>query len=189
MKSVLPTIIYLGFILFPLIAQSQTNFSYQDYFPKQEIDSVEWYYGAITKEAAEKIDTTQITPSNLKVYFRNDDFPFQDATPLLKKYFEKRATITETSDIQELIKVFPSNSCEKYAVSRCGAIYRDILVFYKNGVAVSVLKICFSCKKVCFVSRNGEQDKNAKCLSNPLSIKEIAREFVRRGWIDLRKAR
>lgn len=163
----------------------QTNFAYQDYFPKQKVDSVQWYYGGITKEDAEK----SVSTKDLSHYFVNDEFPFDNPNPLLETYFEKRAVLKEDADMQKLIHVFPTTSCETYAASRCSAIYRDILIFYKDGVAVSVLKICFSCKEVCFVSKNGEQDKNAKCLSNPLSIKEIIQEWIRRGWIDLRKQR
>lgn len=185
------TRLYLFFILFIGVVRftyGQDNFTYQDYFPKQKVDSVEWYYGGIAKEDAEKVDTTKDVSQNLEIYFRNDEFPFDNPAPLLESYFEKRAVLTDVSDIQHLIQVFPTTSCETYTVTRCGAVYRDILIFYKNGVVVSVLKICFSCKATCFVSSNGEQDKNAKCLSNPLSIKEIAKEWVRRGWIDLRSA-
>lgn len=170
------------------ISYGQDNIVYQDYFPKQEVDSIQWYYGGIAKEDAEKIDTTKHISQNLEMYFLNDEFPFDNPKPLLENYLEKRAVLIDASDIQKLVKVFPTNSCESYTIARCGAIYRDILIFYKDGIAVSVLKICFSCKKICFVSKNGEQDKNAKCLSNPIPIKEIAKEWVRRGWIDLRKS-
>ncbi len=169
-------------------SNAQDSFSYKDYFPKQKVDSVQWYYGAIAKEDAEKIDSTKPVSQNLELYFRNDEFPFDNPAPLLESYFEKRAVLTDVLDIQQLVQIFPTTSCESYSVTRCGAIYRDILVFYKDGVPISVLKICFSCKAICFVSSNGEQDKNAKCLANPLSIKEIAKEWVRRGWIDLRSA-
>ncbi len=182
-RPILSLILFIGLIHF---SYSQNNFSYQDYFPKQEVDSVQWYFGGIAKENAEKIDTTKNVSQNLEIYFLNDDFPFDNSAPLLENYLEKRAVLKEEADIQQLIQVFPITSCESYAVTRCHTVYRDILIFYKNGTPVLVLKVCFTCKKVCFVSNNGEQDENAKCLSNHSSLKAITREWVRRGWIDLR---
>lgn len=167
----------------------QTIFFYQDYFPKQKVDSVEWYYGGITTEEAAKISPISTISKNASIYFINEGFPFDNPLPLLQNYFEKRATLTDSLDIQKLMQVFPTDSCADYSRTRCFPIYRDILVFYKNGIAVSVLKLCFSCKAACFVSSNGEKDEKAKCLSNAPYLPTIIKEWVRRGWIDLRKER
>jgi len=186
--KILPIYCFKRLILFFILlfgvvsfSYAQNNFSYQDYFPKEKVDSVEWYYGDVPS----KKDSTKHLLADGDIYTRDEVFPFDDLTILLESYFEKRAVLKDASDIQQLIQVFPTNSCETYAVTRCGAVYRDILVFCKDGVPISVLKICFSCKATSFVSSNGEEDKNAKCLSNPLSLKEIAKEWIRRGWIDL----
>ena len=164
------TRLYFFFILLIGVVHfsyAQDNFSYQDYFPKQKVDSVEWYYGNIPNVK----DSLLNVQLDKEIYYADEVFPFEDLTLLKASYFEKRATLADTSEIQQLVQVFPTTSCESYTVTRCGAIYRDILVFYKNGVPISVLKICFSCKATCFVSSNGEQDKNAKCLSNSFALK------------------
>jgi hypothetical protein len=186
MRLILFFVLTIGLVSFSSISYGQDDFSYKDYFPKQEVDSVEWYYGNIPC----KKDSILNLQLDKEIYYVDEVFPFENLTILTASYFEKRATLIDNSDIQNLVQVFPIDSCENYAITRCGnPIYRDILIFYKNGIAVSVLKVCFSCKATCFVSKNEEQDPNAKCLSNPLSIKEIAKEWVRRGWIDLRKGR
>ena len=185
MKFLLSTVFYLGFILFSITAYGQDNFAYQDYFPKQQVDSVQWYYGNIPS----KKDSILNLQLDREIYYRDEVFPFEDLAILKASYFEKRATLTDNSDIQKLIQVFPIDSCETYPVWRCSRTYRDIMVFYKKGKPISVLKICFSCQTTCFISSDGQEDKNAKCLSNPLPFKTIVKEWVRRGWIDLRKAR
>jgi hypothetical protein len=183
MRLTLFFILSIRLILFSSISYGQDSFSYQDYFPKQKVDSVEWYYGNILS----KKDSILNLQLDQEIYYIDEIFPFKNLTILTASYFEKRAVLTDESDIRELIHVFPIDSCESYPVWRCSRNYRDILVFYRNGIPVSVLKICFSCRTTCFVSSDGQIDRNAKCLSNPLPIKEIAKEWIRRGWIDLRE--
>ncbi len=181
------TRLYLFFILlFGVVSFShgRANFSYQDYFPKQKVDSVEWYYGNISS----KKDSISNLQLDKEIYYRDEIFPFDDITLLKASYFEKRATLTDNSDIQKLVQVFPIDSCESYPIWRCSQNYRDILVFYRNGTPISVLKICFSCTTTCFVSSDGQVDKNAKCLANSFPFKEIVKEWVKRGWIGLRSA-
>ncbi|WP_338759906.1 hypothetical protein WAF17_12550 [Bernardetia sp. ABR2-2B] len=177
--------LFIFSVVFSSTVYSQGNFSYQDYFPKQKVDSIEWYYGNIPS----KKDSTLNLQLDKEIYYRDEIFPFQNLKILKASYFEKRATLTDNSDIEKLVEVLPIDSCESYPIWRCSRTYRDILVFYKDGKPISVLKICFSCQTTCFVSSDGKEDKNAKCLSNPVPFKAIAKEWIRRGWIDLRKSR
>lgn len=184
-KTIYFFILILGLISCTSVCYSQDNFAYQDYFPKQKIDSVEWYYGNISN----KKDSILNLQLDKEIYYVDEVFPFENITILTASYFEKRATLIDNSDIQNLIQVFPIDSCESYPIWRCYRNYRDILVFYKDGIPISVVKICFSCQTTCFVSSDGQIDENAKCLSNPIPFKEIVKEWIRRGWIDLRKSR
>ncbi|WP_375558858.1 hypothetical protein ACE193_14080 [Bernardetia sp. OM2101] len=176
--------LFIFSVIFSSISYSQNSFSYQDYFPKQEVDSIEWYYGNIPN----KKDSTLNLQLDQEIYYRDEIFPFDNLKILTESYFEKRAILIDNSDIQNLVQVFPIDSCESYPVWRCGSpIYRDILVFYRNGIPISVLKICFSCTTTCFISSDRQIDKNAKCLANSIPFRKIVKEWVRRGWIDLRK--
>lgn len=176
-------VLLIGIIIFSSFCYGQDNFEYQDYFPKQKVDSIEWYYGNIPS----KKDSTLNLQLDKEIYYRDEVFPFENLKLLTESYFEKRATLTDNSDIQKLVQVFPIDSCGSYPVWRCSQNYRDILVFYRNGKPISVLKICFSCTTTCFVSSDGQVDKNAKCLANSIPFKEIVKEWIRREWIDLMK--
>ncbi|MBB4805235.1 hypothetical protein HNP38_000507 [Chryseobacterium defluvii] len=106
-----------------------------------DFDSVEFY-----KVKAHKPKYNSANTFKLKTIFGqtsqgdlNDDFPKR----IRKIGYKRRVLDSETSD--QILKIIERTQPGKYYTTVCRQIYRDILIYRKNGKVVKILKICTSC--------------------------------------------
>ena len=92
----------------------------------------------------------------------------------LEKIGFKKQSIDKSkfADIDEIFSVKPTDNG---VIFECISIYRDILIFKKNGKIIGVAKICFGCSdniiigtksNTSFFGQNGDYKKLLKLLEN-----------------------
>lgn len=131
-----------------------------------DYDRVEYYYKNISENDLNKIHSDakgKSRNSNEIVYMElvGHNYPHtvkQDFDKTLKKfgYVEKEI---ESSKFNELDEVFSEKKCDSPFAYACGAIYRDIILFYKNDSLVGIAKICFGCRQYrIFGTKKNDED-------------------------------
>ncbi|MEO1049386.1 MAG: hypothetical protein AAFX87_02095 [Bacteroidota bacterium] len=163
---------------------SQNRFNWNDYIPGGQVDSI--LLLSTNKDVPslkEKGDenTQQDSDDLLREVLLQAGLPLNDFTHYLEIY-ELKKTVKDTKGIRAIINLFPKMDCEHLpSVRRCLAVYRDCAVFYRKGIPIGALKICFACTTV----DASPPSRMAKCLAESDHFRTITQKWIELGQLDL----
>lgn len=174
-------------------ARSQNTIDWKNYLPQQAIDSIVILSTAgteapsLTKQdsvtlTAEQLRQLAIQRNKIRAAFYDTIFPVNNYTTYLDVYDNKRY-ISTFHEISAFIKLFPYNHCTSVSGDRCPHVLRDCVLFFYRHKLIYALKLCLTCH----YSFSTPYSHEARCLADPEHINAIAREWVRRGLINLEK--
>lgn len=130
--------------------KNSTQSEVSDCKPYFSYDQVEHYYFDITEEDIWKIEEkekkTKKEEKQLKLLIQNTPDTISDTTALqdIDKIGFVKQEISENK-FEKLDQIFCERKHKEAIAMACIAIYRDILVFRKNGKIIGTAKICFEC--------------------------------------------
>jgi hypothetical protein len=91
--------------------------------------------------------------------FKNDTAP---SIEQLKQFYPFNYSYKTDSAKNIIGNTAPYDSCESVIVNRCPAVYRDFLVFYKNGKVTQYLAVCTHCTHILSLPNK----HHINCLAN-----------------------
>ncbi|MDR6920614.1 hypothetical protein [Chryseobacterium sp. 2987] len=116
-----------------------------------EYDEIDYYHSGIQQLTPDGLSNGLLsgnTPENLRdMKFLND---------MEKIGFKK--FIINPSDFDEINEVFREKTTSDNIYSKCTPIYRDVLIFKKEGKISGIAKICFSCNQNMIIGTKASTD-------------------------------
>lgn len=112
-----------------------------------------------------------------KLYYE-DSYPL-NADSVYRRFYQKSFWVSASRANLDFFILFKTGSCNSYPINRCRPVYRDCVVYYKDGKQVFALKICRSCDAVA----STPSKENAKCIANDMQA--INDYFIKTGIANL----
>ncbi len=131
--------------------------------PFFDYDAIDYYVIAADKTAKGGISKNTTAPKSGSIYegvlYGNIPQAISDTSFLVQ--LEKTGFVkssVDTSKFDTLDELFAPKEVNDSVAYACKPVYRDILVFRKNGRIAGIAKVCFSCKKHLIVGAKGNTD-------------------------------
>ncbi|WP_338763701.1 hypothetical protein WAF17_20255 [Bernardetia sp. ABR2-2B] len=88
-------------------------------------------------------------------------------------HYEKQYSITDSTEIKEFVSLFyERNDCTEIEQISCIPIFREVVIFFKDGKPFFAMKICFGCNKIATTS-----PRDLECFKSSDSFENIIREW------------
>ncbi|WP_291726217.1 hypothetical protein [Bernardetia sp.] len=199
-------ILLFAFLVFNNLAfaQSDSVFVWENYLPQSEVDSIvvlstdtleildndDFVFNPPKKRLSKKKKSKLISQKWLEFQEykerRNDlimsyEFDLNNYQEYVSHY-EKQYSIIDSGEIKRFTSLFFETNCEEYEQVMCLPIFREIVIFFKDGNPFFAMKICFGCNKIATTS-----PRDLECFKSSDAFENVIKEWERRGWLKKRK--